>query len=125
MDMRQYAGENYLKVDDVRDGPRRATIARVKIGNYDRPDAVFSDGSILSLNVNNTRMLSKCYGADSDGWVGREIELRLGKVQYQGAPTDSVVVVPISAPLTAGELQVTQDRAAASDRAAMDDEIPF
>ena len=59
MDMRKYAGENYLKVDDVRDGPRKVTIARIKEGNFGRPDAIFTDGSILSLNISNTRLLTK------------------------------------------------------------------
>jgi hypothetical protein len=61
MDMRKYAGGNYLRVDDVRDGPRRLTIVRVKAGNYDKPEAIFNDGSILSLNGGNVRVLSRSY----------------------------------------------------------------
>lgn len=125
MDMRKYAGEIYLRVDDVRDGPRRLTIARVKAGNYGRPDAIFTDESILSLNVGNTRLLTKHYGPDSDAWIGREIELRLGSVMYQGAPTDSIIVVPVSAPLGDAERQAAQERIAAKNRGEMDDLIPF
>ena len=97
------------------------TIAKVRIGGYDKPEAHFADGSILSLNAGNTRLMNKCYGVDSDGWIGREIELRLGHVQFQGAPTESIIIAPISAPLTAVELKAAQDRAAAaSDRGEME-----
>jgi hypothetical protein len=66
VDMRKYVGETYLKVDDVRDRPRRVTIVRIKIGNYDKPEMTLDDGSILSLNVTNTRTLTKAYGPNSD-----------------------------------------------------------
>ena len=125
MDMRKYAGEIYLKVDDVRAGPRRVTIARIKEGNYGRPEATFTDETILSLNIGNTRLLTKCYGPDGKAWIGREIELQLGSVQYKGAPTDSIIVVPLSPPLSADELRAAQTRAAASSRDEMDDSIPF
>jgi hypothetical protein len=125
MDMRKYAGEIYLKVDDVRAGPRRVTIAKVKDGNYDRPEAVFTDETILSLNVGNTRVLTKSYGADSNAWIGQEIELRLGKVPYQGKDLDSIVVHPVSPGLSADELRAAENRANASARGEMDDSIPF
>jgi hypothetical protein len=51
MDMRKYAGENFIRVDDVRDGPLPERIAAVKHGKFDRPDIVFEGGAILSLNT--------------------------------------------------------------------------
>jgi hypothetical protein len=125
VDMRKYAGGNYLRVDDVRDGPRRQTIVRVKDGNYDRPDAIFNDGSILSLNPSNVRVLAKAYSDDSELWTGREIELRLGSVPYQGRPTDSIIVAPISAPLSDAERQAVQERLATKNRSEIEDSIPF
>jgi hypothetical protein len=125
MDMSKYGGVVYLKVDDLRGGPRRVTIAKVKDGNFDKPDAVFTDESILSLNATNVRALLKVYGPDSNDWTLREVELQLGRVKYQGAPTESIVVVPLSPGLTAAELKEAQDRVNAGNRAEMDDSIPF
>jgi hypothetical protein len=125
MDMRKYAGENYLKVDDVRDGPRRATIALVKVGNYERPELILDGDGILSLNVTNTRLLIKAYGQDGSAWVGREIELRLGSAIYKGVVTDSIIVAPLSAPIDEAERQKAQERAEAADLAELDDDIPF
>jgi hypothetical protein len=65
MDMRKYTGTAYLKVGDVRAGPIRAVISDVEIGKFDKPDAVFEDGSKLSINATNARELCRAYGADS------------------------------------------------------------
>jgi hypothetical protein len=97
----------------------------VKVGNFERPELIFDDQSILSLNITNTRTLRKNYGDESEGWVGREVELRLGSVQYQGDAKESVVITPISPPLGDAERQVAQERAAAANHAEMDDKIPF
>jgi hypothetical protein len=125
MDMRKYAGENYLKPDDVRAGPRRLKIVRIRLGTFDRPEVIFNDESILSLNVTNTKTLTRAYGPHSETWPGREIELRLGKAPYQGTLMDSVLVTPVSPPIGAAELQAAQDRASAENQAEMNDDIPF
>jgi hypothetical protein len=101
------------------------TIAKVKPGNYDKPDAHFTDGSILSLNATNVKALLKAYGPDSDDWTLREVELQLGRVKYQGEPTESIIVLPVSPALSAAELKEAEDRVAASNRGEMNDEIPF
>ena len=123
MDMRKHAGENYLKIDDVRDGPRRVTIALIKIGNYDRPEAIFDDDSILSLNVGNTRTLSKSYGADSKGWIGREIELQLGKDKYQGESRTALLLFRSPRPLTRSKCR--QRKKAPPQAPTLNDEVPF
>jgi hypothetical protein len=119
MDMSRYAGTQYIKTDDVRDGPLLVRISFIKEGKYDRPDVVFEAGEILSLNATNTRILVKAYGADSDGWIGKEIELDLGQIEFQGAMQDSVIVRPISPPIPSAQ------RTAAKPASDMDDEIPL
>jgi hypothetical protein len=45
-DMSKYAGSAFLKLDDVRDGPRRGKIVQCSISEYDRPQAVMAVAKI-------------------------------------------------------------------------------
>ena len=121
MDMRKYSGEQFIKVDDVREGPLQVQIALVKQGKFDKPDMNFETGEILSLNATNTKILVRAYGPNSEDWVGKEIELTLGQVEFQKKLQDAVVVKPISPPIAAAE------KAAAAVKIGdpMNDEIPF
>lgn len=96
MDMKQYAGSQFLKVKDVKEGPIRATIAAVTLGQYDRPDIVFEDGSKLSANATNTRALNRAFGDQSEDWIGGEVELVLGEVEYQKELKESIIIKPIA-----------------------------
>jgi hypothetical protein len=57
MDLKQYAGTRYIRVEDLERGPRRKTIAGVDLGQWDRPVLTFADGSRLSLCATNVMML--------------------------------------------------------------------
>ena len=120
MDMRKYSGANFLKVDDVRAGPLRETIANIKIGKYDKPDMYLESGGCLSLSATNTHTLIRAYGPNSDDWIGKELELYVGEIEFQNKPIDAVLVRPISPPLAAAE---RTKPATAHDE--MDDEIPY
>src|ERR1700733_3337177 len=96
MDMKKYAGEIFVRIDYVRDGARRKQIAAVKEGKYDKADVVFETGETLSLNATNTRTLIGAYGRDSDGWIGKEIELYAGEVKVQDKMQPAVLVRPVS-----------------------------
>ena len=104
IDMRKYSsGETYLTIADVRDGALQMTIADAKEGQYEKPDLHFESGDILSLNATNRKILMRAYGLTSDTWIGKQIELVLGQTMFQGAPQDSIIVNPVSPPLTAAE----------------------
>ena len=117
MDMRKFMGSAFLKVEDLEAGPRRVTIAKVGEGKFDKPVLTFDDNSRLSLNVTNSRVLARAYGVDSRDWIGMEIELHLGSIDYQGQDTSAILVRPITAPDAA--------RTAPKLPPEMDDEIPF
>ena len=53
MDMREFSGSSFIKPNDLRDGPRRALIADVVQGKFDKPDMLFDDGSKMSINATN------------------------------------------------------------------------
>ena len=99
MDMSKYSGSSFIKVDDVRNGPVRKRIGAVTLGKWDKPNLVFEDGDVLSVNATNNRTLRRAYGNESDGWIGKEIELSLGEIKFQGEPREAVLVRPILPPI--------------------------
>lgn len=97
MDMSKYIGGLFLKIEDIKaNGPVRVTITDVSQGRCDKPDLTFDDGSKLSCNATNGRVLARAYGFNSDDWIDKEIELVVGEISYQGQPREVVLVRPIS-----------------------------
>lgn len=121
MDMRKYGRRSaFIKADQVRGQPRNETIVFVKIGRFDRPDVTFESGKQLTLNATNVDVLVDAYG-DSDNWLGKQIELFLGAIEYQGSDHAAVLVRPITPP------SKQKTAKAADDEAPFDDStnIPF
>ena len=115
MDMRKYSRRSaYIKVDDVRDRPRDETIVFVKEGKFGKPDLTFESGKVFSINTSNTETLIAAYGADSDLWINKQIQLYLGSIHYQGEDHEAVLIKPITPP-------VKQKKEAE----AADDDAPF
>jgi hypothetical protein len=88
------------KIADVRGGPLQVRIAFVEEGQYGRPNLVFESGEVLSLNATNNKILIRAYGPNSDDWIGKDIELFRGEIEYQKKMQEAVMVRPISPPLT-------------------------
>jgi len=120
MDMRKFAGSTFLKPVDAQSGPFTEKIDAVEIGQFDKPVITFDDGRKLSLNATNTRVLCRAYGSESTDWIGKEVELFFGQVEYQGRLQDSVLVRPISPVI--GKNAPPKLRKSGGD---MDDSIPF
>ena len=95
--MTKFSGEDYVKVDSVRNKPLIVRIQNVKEGHFDRPELIFNTDQMLTVNVTNNNILVKAFGSDSNDWLGKWIKLKLGQVTYKGEPIDSVVVEPIPA----------------------------
>jgi hypothetical protein len=132
MDVSGYLDSGFLKVEHIQaTGPRRCVVAAVKPGKFERPDMEFQDGSMLSLNATNMKILAVAYGVESDDWIGKEVELFIGKTEFQGQPRDSVLIKPISPVIPASERKKPTPRPAGvvggigGRRGDMDDEIPF
>jgi hypothetical protein len=51
----------------------------------------------MSLNVTNAKTLIKSFGAESDDWLGGEIEISVGLTEYEGEETATLLVRVISA----------------------------
>ena len=116
MHMGKYRGSVFLKVEDIRtSGPMRVRITGISEGRFGKPDLTFHDGTQLSLNATNCRVLARAYGMDSDDWLDKEVELEVGEIQYQGKPQDIILLKPISPPIENKALP----------KPDLDDEIPL
>jgi hypothetical protein len=98
MDMRAYNGSGFLKVDDLREGPRCEIIAAVEVGQFGKPILIFESGARLSLSVTNNKHLTETLGDDSDGWPGYEIELAIGPILYKGEPVEAIIASTVTKP---------------------------
>lgn len=48
----------------------------------------------LVVNATNARELEKKHGEEIENWVGKNIEIKLGRSAYMGKPVDSIFVEP-------------------------------
>jgi hypothetical protein len=122
MDMSKYSGGSaFLKVADIKaNEPIRVVISDVKLGEFGKPDLLFTDSTKLSVNATNNKILCQAYGTESDQWIGKEIDLVVGMVDFKNQPTETVLVRPISPPLAKKPPPKRKSRGR-----DMDDEIAF
>jgi hypothetical protein len=77
----------------------------------------------LSANATSCGCLIRAYGAESDDWLDKEIEIYVDEVEIKGkntgemVTTDAVLVRPISPPL--------EKKAPVKRKDDLDDSIPF
>lgn len=123
----QISSRGFIKVADLAGGTRREVIADVRPGKYQNPDCEFQSGAVLTLNATNMRTMAAVWGPETDAWTGKEIELCVGKTQYQGQDRDSVLVKAISPPIPLGERPKPNPNPNSKPSRADDlsDEIPF
>jgi hypothetical protein len=117
MDMRSYSAKDFIKLEDVAEGPLKKVIASIEPGSFDKPAVTFDDGSQLSLNRTSVLALSKAYGWDSDSWIGHSVEIYRGEVAFKGTSKAGVLVRPLDPPTPAS--------ARSNPRGDLDDEIKF
>jgi hypothetical protein len=100
--MRQFAGEHFVKLEDVHD-PITVRISAVRPGKFGKPNLYLENGSVLGLNSTNVKMLIEAYGPNGQDWVGQLISLYVGEVKFNGQMQPAVLVKPVSAPLKFSE----------------------
>ena len=67
---------NYIKVEDVKEGPLKLTIEDVESVEFDgkaKLQLIVTGGKKLTLNSTNTQTLIAAYSDDCDNWKGRGI----------------------------------------------------
>jgi hypothetical protein len=93
-------GNVFLKVDHIKaSGPIRVRITGVEEGQFGKPNLAFHDGSQLSLNATNCHTLARAYGFEGGALIGKEVELTVGEIQYQGQLQEAILIKPISPPI--------------------------
>jgi hypothetical protein len=98
MDMTNYAGKRFLKLDDAAAGPFEENIADVAAGSFDKAELTFESGARLSLNKTNTSVLVKAFGRESRDWIGKRIEIFEGMLPYKGSQQPGLRVRAINPP---------------------------
>jgi hypothetical protein len=125
MDVREWIGGTFLKLEDMGATPIVLTIVDIAEGKYDKPDLTFNDGSKLSLNKTNGRAIVRAWGYETDDWIGQQVELSVGLTTYNGEEQKSILLVPITraTPANAGRLLKPSKLTRMSE--PPDDDIPF
>lgn len=103
MDMTQFAGSEskFLKAADLQGRKVKVTIAGVELvefendGKQERKPALKLEGKEkkLVLNATNTQEIIATFGADSDGWIGKQ--LQLGTKHYAAFGKEGIVVTAL------------------------------
>lgn len=124
MKMGEYLGKGFIRAEHLSNGPERAVIANVEPGQYERPDLELQDGRKLGLNQTNLRTLCSAWGDESNDWIGKEIELYLGKTTFNNQDRESVLVRTIS-PRIPWRAKTGAPAGSQPRGKELDDEIPF
>jgi hypothetical protein len=98
MDARKYASK-YVKPDNVRDGRIETRVVNIyEDEKYSRLVLELESGQQFTLNERNNNVLISAWGADTDGWVGKEItfELATYKDWRSGEEKETVRVHAVS-----------------------------
>jgi hypothetical protein len=122
--MKKYAATEFINLEHVRDQPRKENIIDViPEGSYKKPVLKFASGTQFSLNGTNVGIMIKEFGDEDDDWVGCTIELYAGKLKYNGALQDSVLIRAVSLPAPGKKPERAPP--APEDKSGFDDEVPF
>jgi hypothetical protein len=123
MDISDQLLSGFIKVGDIAGGPRRDVVAYATRNRFGKTDLEMQGGGTLSLNQTNLRTIANAWGNETNDWIGKELEMYVGKVNYQGQDMDSVLVRTISPPIPP---RPTRPKTQPPSRGSFnDDEIPF
>jgi hypothetical protein len=132
MDMTKWSNNSFLKPDDVRDQPRKEQIVGVKPPNendrFPKPNAIFKSGKMVGLNKISVGALMVEFGAESNDWLDKYVEVRLETLDLASGPVEMIVVRPLNSAAPRSNSAKTPAQKAPIARpssADMDDEIPF
>ena len=102
MNINEVFPSKYLRASDLAGKSVKVKISKVaieKMGEDNKP-VIYFEGKQkgMALNKSNAQMIAAVYSPETDGWVGKEIKLYAGKVNFNGQMVDSlkVEVIPPS-----------------------------
>ena len=87
---------NYIKAGDLQGQARRLVMERIEseeIGDDIKPILYFQGAKKgLVLNKTNANLIASAYGPETDGWIGKEIELFPTQTEFRGQTVDCLRV---------------------------------
>jgi hypothetical protein len=120
--MNDFFPSNYMKAAEFGTGLVVGTIAGIHAASFEndgktrsKPVMTFTEPNLKALVVNKTNFLTlaAAFGDNTEGWVGKMIQLVKMRVPFKGTLTDSIKVKPLN-----GATQVASDT-------DFEDEVPF
>ena len=91
MDINQQFPSKFIKEADLQGKPQVLTMARITVeameqsGSDTKPVVYFQGAKKgLALNVTNKNVLVLLYGAETDNWIGKQIELYPSQTDFRG-----------------------------------------
>lgn len=97
-----YPSNKSLKAEDLKGHTVKVTIDKYEVAKFDNGNKVILSFSgkekTLVVNKTNAMIIQSAYGADTDGWVGKIIEIYPDKTTFGGKLVDCIRV-RIPAPL--------------------------
>ena len=98
MDINQEFPSNYLRATDLQGKTLLCIIGRVERGeeSIQGKPVMYFDGKEkgMVLNKTNAMLLAEVYGPETNGWIGKEVQLYVEKVQFKGELVDAIRVRP-------------------------------
>ena len=96
---RRFAGSQFIALQSLKGRPslhERMEFVTEEDGKYGQKLVVtFESGMRLSLNATSVGNLIRDIDTDFDNWVGHEVTVRAGEVDFQNGKADAILVEPI------------------------------
>lgn len=99
----QFGSSKWLSAPDLQKRSHVLTIQQVVIAEFEEDGggvghkpAVYFRGAekALLLNQTNNQSITEMYGDESDGWIGKPIELFIARVQFRKGMVDAIRIRP-------------------------------
>lgn len=126
MNIEEAFPSKYLKAADLQGRSvvvKMATIRMEKVGDDQRPVLYFvGKEKGVVLNKSNKNSIVDMYGAETDEWTGKPIELFTAYVDYQGKQTEAIRIRKPSSVIAGPSKPVVEQRMYEGDDA---EPVPF
>jgi hypothetical protein len=98
-DMLKYTGSAFINPGDVKELADPGDDRRRRGRKIRQTELIFDDGTKLSVNATNAKVLIRGYGREGEDWIDKKIELCLGELEYDDKANEAVLVKPILSPV--------------------------
>jgi hypothetical protein len=127
MKVSQTFGGDSLKAADLNGKEHTVIIESVEEREFDgKPKYVVrfqGAKKALICNATNAKRIAFGHGDDTDGWIGKKIQLYVDLVDFQGKPVEAIRVRPIKKPAETTSYPKTRTVTAGKEYTSFDDSV--